>query len=118
MKSLQLKIRFSVEKLKTYERHFLKRNIRGSVKKFSIFIKVKWKTRLCFSVPRRVARARERATALEEAESQQKRTAANRKMQRVITREEKAREAAERKVRKKIERIVAREEAAREKIAK
>jgi hypothetical protein len=104
--------------LKAYERHFLKRNIRGSVKKLSISMKVKWKVRLCFSVPRRVARARERATALEEAESQQKRTAADRKMQRAITREEKAREAAERKARKETERTVAREEAAREKIAK
>jgi hypothetical protein len=66
----------------------------------------------------KIARARERAAALEEAESQQKRTAADRKMQQAIAREEKAREAAERKARKEIERIAAREKAACEKAAK
>jgi hypothetical protein len=118
VKSLQLRIRFSVEKLKTYERHFLKKNVRGSVEKFSISMKIKWKVRLYFSVPRRIARAREHAAALKKTESQQKRTAADRKMQLAITREEKAREAAERKARKEIERIIACEEAAREKIVK
>jgi hypothetical protein len=96
----------------------LKKNIRGSVEKLSISIKVKWKIRLYFLVPRKIARARERATALEKAESQQKRTAADRKMQRAITREKKARETAEKKARKEIERIIVREETAREKIVK
>jgi hypothetical protein len=71
-----------------------------------------------FFSPAKVTRARERAAALEKAESQQKRTAADRKMQQAIAREEKAREAAERKARKEIERIAAREEAAREKAAR
>jgi hypothetical protein len=66
----------------------------------------------------KIARARERAAALEKAEFQRKRTAADRKMQQAIAREEKAREAAEKKIRKEIERTAAREEAAREKTAK
>jgi hypothetical protein len=71
-----------------------------------------------FFSPAKVARARERVAALKETEAQQKRTAANRKMQQAIAREKKAREAAEKKDRKEIERIAAREEVAREKIAK
>jgi hypothetical protein len=71
-----------------------------------------------FFNPAKVARARERAAALEEAETQQKRTAADRKMQQAIAREEKAREAAEKKARKETERIAAREKAAREKTVK
>ena len=71
-----------------------------------------------FFSPAKVARARERAAALEEAESQRKRTAADRKMQQAIAREEKAREAAEKKARKEAERTAAREKAAREKAAK
>jgi hypothetical protein len=62
-----------------------------------------------FFSPAKVARARERAAALEKAESQRKRTAADRKMQQAIAPEEKAREAAKKKARK---------EAAREKAAK
>jgi hypothetical protein len=71
-----------------------------------------------FFSPAKVARARERAAALEEAEVQQKRTAADRKMQQAIARKEKAREAAEKKARKETERIAAREKAAREKVVK
>jgi hypothetical protein len=71
-----------------------------------------------FFSPAKIARARDRAALLEEAESQQKLTAADRKMQQTIAREEKVREAAERKARKEIEHIAAREEAAREKAAK
>jgi hypothetical protein len=68
-----------------------------------------------FFSPAKVARARERAAALEKVESQQKRTAADRKMQQAIAREKKARETAKRKARKKIERITAREETVHEK---
>jgi hypothetical protein len=71
-----------------------------------------------FFSPAKLTRARERAAALEKAESQRKRTAADRKMQQAIAREEKTREAAEKKARKKAERTAAREEAAREKAAK
>jgi hypothetical protein len=63
----------------------------------------------------KVARARERAAALEKTESQRKRTAADRKMQQAIAPEEKAREAAKKKARNG---TAAREEAAREKTAK
>jgi hypothetical protein len=73
---------------------------------------------ILFFSPAKIARARERTAALEKAESQQKRTAADRKMQQAIAREEKARETAERKARKEIERIAAREKAACEKAAK
>jgi hypothetical protein len=66
----------------------------------------------------KVARARKHAAALEKIEIQQKRIAADRKMQQAIARKEKAREAAEKKARKEIERIAAREKAAREKIVK
>ena len=66
----------------------------------------------------KVARARERAAALEEIEFQQKRTTADKKLQQAIAREKKAREAAEKKIRKETERTAAREEAAREKAAK
>jgi hypothetical protein len=75
-------------------------------------------SQILFFSPAKIARARERAAALEKAESQQKRTAADRKMQQAIAREKKAREAAERKARKEIKRIAAREEAAREKAAR
>jgi hypothetical protein len=66
----------------------------------------------------KIARARERAAALKEAELQQKRTTANKKLQQAITREEKVRKAAEKKAKKETERIAAREKAAREKTAK
>jgi hypothetical protein len=71
-----------------------------------------------FFSPAKVARARERAAALEEAELQQKRITADKKLQQAIAREEKAREAAEKKARKEAERTAAREKAAREKTAK
>jgi membrane protein involved in colicin uptake len=71
-----------------------------------------------FFSPAKIARARERAAALEKAELQQKRTTANKKLQQTIAREKKAREAAEKKARKEAERTAAREEAAREKAAK
>jgi hypothetical protein len=71
-----------------------------------------------FFSPAKIARARERAAALEKTETQQKRTTADRKIQQAIAREEKAREAAEKKARKETERITAREKAAREKTAK
>jgi hypothetical protein len=66
----------------------------------------------------KIARARERAAALEKAELQQKRITADKKLQQAIAREEKAREATEKKVRKEAEHTTAREKAAREKIAK
>jgi hypothetical protein len=71
-----------------------------------------------FFSPAKIARARERAAALEEAELQQKRTTADKKLQQTIAREEKAREAVEKKARKEAERTAAREEAAREKAVK
>jgi hypothetical protein len=66
----------------------------------------------------KIARARERTAAVKETESQQKCTAADRKMQQIIAREEKTREAVEKKARKEAERTAARVEAAREKAAK
>jgi hypothetical protein len=51
---------------------------------------------------RKIIRARKRATALKEAETQQKRIVINRKMQQTIAREEKARKTAEKKARKKL----------------
>jgi hypothetical protein len=72
---------------------------------------------LFFSLAKMV-RARERVTALEETELQQKRTAADKKLQQAIAREEKAREAVKRKVRKEIKRTAAREKVAREKAVK
>jgi hypothetical protein len=54
---------------------------------------MKWKIRLFFS-PAKVVRARERAAALEEIQTQQKRISADKKMQQAIAREEKARKAA------------------------
>jgi hypothetical protein len=114
-----LKIKFSVKKLKIYEKQFLKRNVKGSVKKSWISIKKnEMKIQILFFNPAKIARARERATALEKAESQRKRIAADRKMQQTIAREEKAWEAAKKKARKKAERTAAREKAAREKAAK
>jgi hypothetical protein len=114
-----LKIKFSVKKLKIYEKQFLKRNVKGSVKKSWISIKKnEMKNQILFFNPAKIARARERATALEKAESQRKRIAADRKMQQTIAREEKAWEAAKKKARKKAERTAAREKAAREKAAK
>jgi hypothetical protein len=62
--------------------------------------------------------ARERAAALEEAELQRQRTAADKKLQQAIAREEKTREAVEKKARKAAERAAAREELAREKAAR
>jgi hypothetical protein len=76
------------------------------------------KNQALFFNPAKIARARERAAALKEIETQQKRTATDRKMQQAITREKKARETAEKKARKETERIAAREKAAREKAAK
>jgi hypothetical protein len=73
---------------------------------------------ILFFSPAKIARARERAAALEKAESQRKRIAEDRKMQQAIAREQKARKAAEKKARKEAERIAAREEAAREKAVK
>jgi hypothetical protein len=66
----------------------------------------------------KIARARERATAVEKAELQQKRIIADKKLQQAIAREEKIRKTIKKKIRKEAERIVAREEAAREKIVK
>jgi hypothetical protein len=66
-----------------------------------------------FFNPAKIARAREYAAALEKAEAQQKRTAADRKIQQAIAREEKARESADKKARKETERIAAREKAAK-----
>ena len=63
-------------------------------------------------------RARERAAALKEAKFQRQRTAADKKLQQAITREEKARETIEKKARKEIERTAAREKLAREKAAR
>jgi hypothetical protein len=71
-----------------------------------------------FFSPAKVTRARERAAALEEAELQRQRTAADKKLQQAIAREEKAREAIEKKARKEVERTAAREELAREKAAR
>jgi hypothetical protein len=76
------------------------------------------KNRILFFNSAKIVRARERAAALEETELQQKRTTADKKLQKAITREEKAREAAEKKARKEIEYTAAREEAAREKLQK
>jgi hypothetical protein len=73
---------------------------------------------ILFFSPAKIARAREYAAVLKEAESQRKRIAADRKMQQTIVREKKAREAAEKKARKEVERTTAREEAAREKAVK
>jgi hypothetical protein len=66
----------------------------------------------------KIARARERSAALEKAEFQQKRTAADKRMQQAIAREKKARETIERKARKEIKRIAVREKTVREKIIK
>jgi membrane protein involved in colicin uptake len=71
-----------------------------------------------FFSPAKVTRARERAAALKEAELQRQRTAADKKLQQAIAREEKAREAIEKKARKEAERTAAREELAREKAAR
>jgi hypothetical protein len=76
------------------------------------------KNQTLFFNPAKIARARERAAAQKETELQQKRTMADKKMQRAITREKKARETTERKIRKETERIAAREKVAREKIAR
>jgi hypothetical protein len=89
---------------------------RGKVLNF--YKKDEMENQTLFFSPAKIARARKRAAALKEAESQQKRTAADKKMQQAIAREEKAREITERKARKEIEHITAREEAAREKAAK
>jgi hypothetical protein len=58
------------------------------------------------------------AAALKETELQRQRTAADKKLQQAIAREEKAREAIEKKARKATERAAAREELAREKAAR
>jgi hypothetical protein len=76
------------------------------------------KNQILFFSFAKIARARERAAALKEIEFQRKRTAADKKMQQAIAREEKTRETAEKKIRKKAERTAAREETAREKAVK
>jgi membrane protein involved in colicin uptake len=71
-----------------------------------------------FFSPAKVARARERAHEREAAEIQQKHTAADKKLQAAIAREDKAREKAEKKAEKDAARVAARAETAREKAAR
>jgi hypothetical protein len=67
---------------------------------------------------KRADRIRVRAAALEEAETQHKRTAEDKKLQIAIAREEEVRETAEKKIRKEAEHIAAREKVARDKAAR
>jgi hypothetical protein len=97
---------------------FKKKRKRKREKILNFYKEDEMENQILFFSSAKVARARERAAALEETEAQQKRTAADRKMQQAIAREKKTREAAEKKARKEIERIAAREKAAREKAAK
>jgi hypothetical protein len=109
-------LRREVEGLR--EAIFEKKRKRKRGKVLNFHKKGEMEGQILFFSPAKVARARKRAAALEETVIQQKRTAADRKMQQAIARKEKAREVAEKKARKETERIIAREKAAREKIAK
>jgi hypothetical protein len=71
-----------------------------------------------FFSPAKVTRARERAAALKKAKLQRQRTAADKKLQQAIAREEKAREVIEKKAKKEAKRTAAREKLAREKTAR
>ena len=97
---------------------FEKKRKKKREKALNFYKEDKMEDQALFFSPAKIARARERAAALEKTEIQQKRTATDRKMQQAIAREKKARKAAEKKARKEIERIAAREKAAREKTAK
>jgi hypothetical protein len=109
-------LRKEVEDLR--ETIFEKKRKKKRGKVLNYYKKDEMENQILFFSPAKIARARERAAALKKAESQRKRTAADRKMQQAIAREKKAREAAEKKARKEAERTAAREEAAREKAAK
>jgi hypothetical protein len=97
---------------------FEEKSKRKRGKSLNFYEESEQKNQVLFFNSAKVARARERAAALEKAEFQQKRATADKKLQQAIAREEKAREAAEKKARKEAERTAAREEAAREKAAK
>jgi hypothetical protein len=109
-------LRKEVEDLR--EAIFEKKRKRKRGKALNFYKEDEMEDQALFFSPAKIARARERAAAMKETEFQRKRTAADRKMQQIIAREEKIREAAEKKARKEVERTAAREEAAREKAAK
>ena len=68
-----------------------------------------------FFSPARIGRIRERNADNEQAEEQRKQTASDKKLQRVIARDEKAREAEEKRIARELARQAARKELAREK---
>jgi hypothetical protein len=81
MKNLQLKTRFSVKKNENLrETIFEKKRKRKREKTLNFYKKGEMKDQTLFFNPAKITRARERATALKETESQQKRTAADRRM--------------------------------------
>jgi hypothetical protein len=97
---------------------FEKKYKRKRGKPLNFYKESEQKNQTLFFNPAKIARARERAAALEKIKLQQKRIIADKKLQQAIAREKKAREAAEKKVRKEAERTAAREKAAREKAIK
>jgi hypothetical protein len=68
-----------------------------------------------FFSPEKIARMRDRVTDNEQAEEQRKQITSDKKLQKVITRDEKAREAEEKRIARDLARQTAREELAREK---
>jgi len=68
-----------------------------------------------FFSPAKIRRIRERNADNEQAEEQRKQIASDKKLQRVIARDEKAREAEEKRIARDLARQAAREELAREK---